>query len=78
MLLEEKYNLELTKIGIEYELKTQLKPKKDEASKRTIQDKIMERLLTEIHGAYISIEMAICSKELFEAKSQSTKCDGEA
>lgn len=54
-----------------------LKPKLDKGQQRTIQDKIMERLLAEVQGAFASCEMAAHSLELKESKVQSIKVDAE-
>ena len=44
---------------------------------RTINEKILDRLLTELYGAYNAIEMSIHSREIEETKQQSCKMDAE-
>lgn len=58
-LLEEKYNATLEQAGDDYVLKKRYRGRDEE---RNLQDKIMDRLETELHGAYNAIEMSIHSQ----------------
>lgn len=58
-LLEEKYNSSLEQIGDELILRKKFKSKETES--RTLQDKILERLSNELHGAYNAVSMVIYS-----------------
>lgn len=56
-------------------LKKRYRGSKDE--ERSLQDKILDRLETELHGAYNAIEMSIHSQQLNESKTQSLKMDAD-
>jgi len=84
-MLEDKYNARLEKTEKNFELDFKLKPLPNEkerntsaVEKKSIHERVMEDLVSDINSAYYAVNMALCSKEIKETKIQNIMCDAES
>lgn len=84
-MLEDLYNAHLKKIEKDFELDFKLKPLPNEKDRitsaienKSIHERVMENLVSDINSAYHAVNMALCSKEIKETKIQSIICDAES
>lgn len=77
-MIEDLYNARLEKTEKSFELDFKLKPQPKEKEKRTIHERVMDNLISDINSAYHSVNMVLCSKEIKETKIQSIMCDAES
>jgi hypothetical protein len=66
-MLEDKYNSQLEELN-DGTVVLKNKPKTSDESKKSLQEKIIERLSVEIDGAYNAIELLALNDQLIEAK----------